>query len=343
MTRRKARTRRSYGRATLQDVALAAGVSSITVSRVLRTPELVADDTRDRVRQAISRLRYIPNDVAGSLASTRSRTVAAIIPTFGNSIFTDVLQGMVDVLRRASYQLVVGHSDYDVDVEEAVLTTFMARQVDAVMLTGGNHTRRTRELLERQGTPVVETWSMPPRPIMASVGFSNVAAAQAMVGHLARRGHGTIGFVSAPVANNDRAAARREGFVAGLREHGLSLHPDIVVESEFGLKHGSDALRRILHARPEVDAIFFANDTLATGGVLECHRSGVRVPDDLAIAGFDDLEIASQIVPPLTTVRVPRYRIGRTSAELLLGRLEGADGQVAEVDVGFEIVVRSST
>lgn len=339
----KPRGRRGYGRATLQDVARRAGVSAITVSRVLRSPEMVADGTRERVRAAIHDLGYIPNYLAGSLASTRSHTVAAIIPTLANSIFTEVLHGMVSVLRPAGYQLLVGNSAYDPKEEESVLLTFLARQVDAVMLTGANHTRRMRTALRDQPTPVVETWSLPKRPIGDVVGFSNAAAAHAMVDHLVRRGYRRIGFASAPVASNDRAAARRQGFLAGLKHHGLEPLLEAVVETDFGLAHGGRALHDMLAARPDLDAAFFANDTLATGALLACHREGRSVPGDVAIAGFDDLEIAREIVPPLTTVRIPRYRLGRATSELLLARLHDADRPRESIDVGFEIVERGST
>lgn len=318
-------------------------MSAITVSRALRSPEVVADGTRERVRAAIHELGYIPNYVAGSLASTRTHTVAAIIPTLANSIFTEVLHGMVSVLRPEGYQLLVGNSAYDPKEEESVLLTFLARQVDAVMLTGANHTRRVREALRGQTTPVVETWSLPDRPLGDAVGFSNAAAAHAMVDHLASRGYERIGFASAPVVHNDRAAARRAGFLAGLEAHGLERLEGAVIETDFGLAQGGRALRAMLAARPDLDAAFFANDTLATGALLACHRDGRNVPGDVAIAGFDDLEIAREMMPPMTTVRIPRHRLGRITAELLLARMREPSRPRASIDVGFEIVERDTT
>jgi LacI family transcriptional regulator, gluconate utilization system Gnt-I transcriptional repressor len=342
--RPKARTtRKGHGSATLDDVARRAGVSAITVSRALRAPHLVAATTRDRIAAAVHEVGYIPNRIAGSLASTASSTVAAILPTLDNSIFTDVLKGMVAALERSGLQLVLGNSHWELAVEAALVETFLAHRVGAIMLTGARHAPRTRKLLEDSGVAVVETWSLPSNPIGACVGFSNSAAAYAMTRHLVERGYRDIAFVSAPVRNNDRAAARRQGYAQALADHGLSNDPRTTLESPFGLADGATALKQIRTLRPSTDAVFFANDVLAAGAVLGALRAGIRVPDEIAIAGFDDLELAAHVQPPLTTVRVDRHRIGAAAADLVLAALRGEDIRGNRVDVGFEIVVRAST
>ncbi|MFN2323029.1 MAG: LacI family DNA-binding transcriptional regulator [Trueperaceae bacterium] len=341
--RRTRQTRRGHGRATLADVARQAGVSAITVSRTLREPERVATATRDRVERAVEEVGYIPNLVAGSLASSAPRIAAAILPSLDDSIFTEVLKGTVDVLEDAGYQLILGNSHFDPDTEAELVATFLAHRVGAISLTGAFHTARTRSLLARAGVPVVETWSLPRRPLGACVGLSNEAAAFAMTDHLARRGYRRIAFVSAPVTNNDRAAARRRGYSRALRQHGLAYDRRIVLESSLGLVAGGRALDRIRCARADTDAIFFANDVLAVGAVLHALRTEIRVPEDVAIAGFDDTELAGQLVPPLTTVRVDRIAIGTAAGDLMLRALRGEAIVGRRVDVGFEVVVRATT
>lgn len=341
MTRRRS-PRRGHGRATLSDVARLAGVSAITVSRALRSPELVAQDTRRRIDEAVAEIGYIPNLVAGSLASIESRTVAAIVPTLANSIFAEVLQGMVDVLHAHDYRLIVGSNNYDLEEEESLVRAFLARQVEGMILTGAFHSPGAARLLERAGVPVVETWSLLGEASSGSVGFSNFDAAYAMVEHLYERGYREIGFASPPFENNDRATERRRGFLQALDDLDLPLREARVTTASMSLAGGAEVLREILASQPETDAIFFAGDTLAAGAVLECQRRGWRVPGDIAIAGFDDLEIASQVVPSLTTVRVHRRALGSSAAKLILGVLDGEETGRRH-DLGFELVAREST
>ena len=336
-------SRRGHGRATLTDVARHAGVSPITVSRALHKPAMVASETRARIECAVAELGYIPNLIAGSLASSAPSAVAAILPSLDNSIFTDVLKGAVGALERSGYRLVLGNSHFDPEVEATLVETFLAHGVGAIMLTGARHTPRARSLLARAGIPVVQTWSLPRRPLGACVGFSNSAASYAMVRHLIERGYRDIAFVSAPVAKNDRAAARRRGYANALADHRLVNDPRTTLESHFGLGAGAAALERIRSARPSTDAVFFANDVLASGAVLGAQRLGLRVPADIAIAGFDDVELAAHLMPPLTTVRIDRIGLGAAAAELMLAALTGESILGRRVDIGFEVIRRSTT
>lgn len=334
---------RGYGRATLGDVARLAGVSPITVSRALRSPEQVAEATRTRIAASVAELGYLPNLVAGSLASRRTRTVAAVIPTLGNSIFTEVLQGMMSVLRPAGYSLIVGDSRYSLTEELELVQTFLSRQVDALMLTGALHDPHLAELLAAQPVPVVETWSLPEAGLDMCVGFSNFMAARAMTRALLEHGYRKIGFVSAPTDQNERAAERLAGYRAALGEVGRTVHPGLILERTFGLSEGARALATLKERHPDLDAVFFANDTLAAGALLECARRGWAVPGRVAVAGFDDLEIAAQMVPQLSTVRVFRREMGVHAAELLLKRLAGEAVASPYMDLGFELILREST
>ena len=317
-------------------------MSPITVSRALRDPKRVADSTKAKIDAAIKQVNYIPNLVAGSLVSNRTRTVAVIIPTLANSIFTEVLQGLDDVLGPENYQVIVGNSNYSVAEEENLVAAFLARQVDGVMLTGGTHTERVKEMLLSHAVPVVETWSTPEAPIDMSVGFSNFEAARQMTHYLYQQEYEKIGFVSAPTTDNDRSAERLRGYKAALDEADKSADASLILASPFGLRYGSNALNTLLERHPDLRAIFFANDTLAVGALLECRRRGLKVPDRIAIAGFDNLELASEMVPSLTTVGVYRREMGRTTAELLLQSMKNEPVAEKKVDVGFEIIRRLS-
>lgn len=334
--------RPGHGRVTLTDVAREAGVSAITVSRAIRTPDLLSPATRAVVLEAIDRVGYIRNLAAGALASQRSRTVAAIVPTLGNSIFALTLQGLMEHLDQAGYQLLIGTNDYDLDLEAQLVRAFVSRQVDGIVLTGRNRSEETRKLLASMKLPVVELWSAGRQEGVVTVGFSNFDASFAMVAHLAQSGYREIGFVSAPLDDNDRAQARREGYEAALRAHGLPLDPRRIRTSHFSLEAGAKVLVEILDTVPSTDAIFFANDTLAAGAVMEANRRGIAVPGRVAIAGFDDLEIARWLTPALTTVRVPRREIGWTAATVLLETLEEDRHDPEDVDLGFEVIVRAT-
>lgn len=324
-------------------MARAAGVSTITVSRTVRNPDLVRAATRERVEAAIKELGYIPNMLAGGLASNESRVVAAIVPTLGNSIFAEKLQGIYDVLAARGYQLVLGSSNYDPAREASLVRVFLSHRVAGMIITGASHSEETFDLLRKSGIPVVETWSLLGEPSVGSVGFSNFAASYAVVRHLHERGYRNLGFVSAPLANNDRAQERRRGFEEAVRDFGLNRRDDAILTNTFSLKAGAESLRKILENRPDTDAVFCANDTVAAGALLEARRLGLEVPGRVAIAGFDDLETSSHVLPTLTTVRIQRREIGCRAAEMLLASLAGVSLVERKIDLGFELVVRSST
>ncbi|MHA6689876.1 LacI family DNA-binding transcriptional regulator [Devosia sp. A449] len=336
------RSRRSgSNKVRIEEVARLAGVSPITVSRALNTPDKVNETTRAAVLKAVEDAGYIPNRLAGSLASNRSKTVGVIVPTVTNSIFADKIRGLNDVLSQAGYQILLGQSGYSLDAEADLLSALLAQSPSGVVLTGSAHSRRTHAMLERRGVPVVETWTVDDSAIDMQVGFSNEAAAFAAVTHLVETGYRKLALVSAPVLNNDRALGRRKGFRDAVAHFGLG-QPTLEYEVEFSLRNGAKALQHVLESQPQTDAIFFANDILAAGGLLECRRQGIDVPTRLGIVGFDDLEIAAEMVPSLTTVAVPRYEIGANAARILLARLNGEQIEPRTV-LDFRIVARQST
>ncbi|MEO5844800.1 MAG: LacI family DNA-binding transcriptional regulator [Caldimonas sp.] len=329
----------SAGPPRMQDVAAAAGVSMITVSRALSEPAKLAPATRARVQAAIDLLHYVPNLTAGSLASRRSRIVAAIVPTLANSIFSDTVDGLAQALVEGGYQLLLGQSRYREAEEAALVDAFLGRRVDGLVLTGVRHARGVRARLQRAGVPVVETWDLAARPIDMVVGFSNRRAGEAAARYLAGKGYGRLAFVG---GEDDRSRERLEGFQAGARACKAGRVAVDAVPSSSSLADGSAAMGRLLRLSPPVGAVLCVNDMLAAGALFECRRRAVPVPARMAVMGFADLPIAAAIEPGLTSIQVRSEAMGQHAGALLLQRLRGGSRTARIVDLGFAVVERAS-
>jgi len=340
-------TGRAGGNVRMVDVARRAGVGTITVSRALRTPHQVSQAVRERVREAIESTGYVPNLAAGTLKSQRSRVVAAVVPTLRNTIFAETVEGLAEGLADHGLQLMIAHSGYSLEAEASILRKLLGQQPVAVVLTGTRHEPAVRALLRSRDLPVVETWELCDDPIDRAVGFSNFEAARRMTLELAAHGRRRIAFAATPPRKEHRAAQRLAGYRAAMAE--LGQRPDVVTLDEQGLTiaSGERAIAALRSRASAPDAVFFVNDVAAFGAAQACNRLGIAVPERLAIAGFGDFELARASNPPLTTVRIPGERIGRTAAQLIVERLSGdaAGGQSGSrvIDLGFEIVVRDST
>jgi len=326
-------------RPRIEDVAALAGTSPITVSRVLRAPGKVAPATRAKVAAAIEQLGYIPNLSASSLASRRSGIVGLLVPTIDNSIFAATVQGMSDAVADAGLQLLLGDFRYSEEGERALVRALVGRQPEALVVVGVVRDRALRQMLQSLAVPVVETWDLTDDPIDTVVGFSNEAAGAAMARHFLDCGRRRLAFVGGP---DHRAQARRKGFAGALASAGAT--PPVIHEIEaISIAAGRRALAAVLEQAPATDGVFFATDVLAVGGLMECQQRRISVPERLAIAGLGDLEIARELSPSLTTVRIPAYEIGRRAGEVVVARLAGEAAEERVIDLGFSIEVREST
>ena len=330
------------GRPRLLDVANAAGVSTMTVVRVLREPQKVAADTRQRVQRILDETGYTPDLMARALASKRSGLVAAVIPVLTNSLIAEIMQGLTDALVPEGYHLLLGASGFSAAEEEVLVRAFLSRRVDAIYLTGMIHTAETVRMLERAGIPVVEGGNLGGKPIDMVVGYSNVEAARAVTRYLLRRGYRTIGYIGAHPQDNDRARDRRRGYELAIAAAKRKVDPSLCVETTLDIDAGARAMAALLESHPRVRAVFCSADALAVGAMYECQRRGLRIPRDIAIAGFDDIPIAAQIVPSLSTLRVPRYEIGRRAGAMLVDRLAGRTVDERVVDTRYRLVPRDS-
>lgn len=325
---------------TLIDVAKAAGVSPITVSRALNEPQLVRPATLAKVQDAVKRTGYVKNMLAGGLASSRSKLVALVLPTISTQTFADMVQGATDRLTAAGYQLLLGIVGYETWREEILVETILSRRPDGVILTGSLHTDSTRQRLLQIGTPVVETWDMTPHPIDMMIGFSHEEVGHACAAHLLNKGYRRFGMLT---ANDPRAGQRTQGFQVALAKQGVTVVSARQVPAPGALPQGRLGAVALLDEYPDLDAIFCSSDTLAHGVLIEAQTRGLRVPEDLAIMGFGDLNFSDYTNPPLSTVKVDGAKIGALSAQALLDRLNGDDSADRIVNTGFELIQRGST
>ena len=337
-------TRRSTRTTTLSDVALHAGVSPQTVSRSIRNPEFVSETTLERVRGSIAATGYVPNLAASNLASNRSMTVAAIIPSISGSVFSDAVHGLDEILSPRGYQFFIGSTNYRTDREEELVRALLGRRPDGVFIVGTNHTETTSQLLRDAQIPVVETWSLTEDPIDSVVGFSNGEAIDAIVRHVVSRGYTRPTFAGSLLPDNPRAIERQQSFEAAVRE----LLPDEPIRVVDTGTHGGDLdggrelLDRVLREHPETDVLMFSSDVFAVGALLECAKRGIVVPNELAITGFGDFEIARHIRPGLTTVSVPNHEIGVRAGGMLLKKMITPGAAPETLDLGFSVVARES-
>jgi LacI family gluconate utilization system Gnt-I transcriptional repressor len=330
------------GRSRLSDVARQAGVSTMTVTRVLREPEKVAPATRERVQRTIEAIGYVPDLVARALTSARTGVVAAVVPTLSNSLIAEVTQGMSQTFARHGRQLMIGATNFSARAEEEIVRSFLARRVDAIYLTGISQTVETIRMLRAARLPVVQGGNIPDHPIDMVAGTSNLIASRTMVAGLIDRYGGDIGFLGHDPADNDRARDRRRGYLDAMAAAGHRVRPAWMLERPLAMSGGADGIAALLRLARRPRAIFCGTDVIATGAIFACLRAGLRLPQDIAIAGYDDLEIAGQMTPSLTTVRIPRFDIGVRAAEMIDLALAGRRPAEPVSDMGFEIIWRDS-
>jgi LacI family gluconate utilization system Gnt-I transcriptional repressor len=341
------RKRRGSGRTTLHDVAELASVSAMTVSRYFNNKDSVGPDMQERIRAAIEQTGYVRNVFAGSLASARGRSVGMVIPHISGGVYAETIQAVTDTLRPFGYQLLLASSNYSTEEEEAAVRAFIGWAPAAIILTGQKRSRKTMELLANAHIPVVETWAHKARPQHIQVGFSNPAVGRDSTRYLYERGYRRIVFVHPQRPDDVGANDRASGYEAAMRE--LDLTPvTFRPTSEVLLDAGMEAFQTLTSGRKPAEAIIFPNDNLAAGALLYGLRQKIEIPQTCAVMGFGDLSIADKLVPSLTTVRPPRYEMGRIAAlrviELLRALEEDMPTDTIERDtlLSYEIVQRES-
>ena len=336
---------KSARRATLDDVARLAGVSLGSASRALSVPDQLKPATLAKVEQAVAQLGYVRNGAAQALASRRTCTVAAIYPTLGNPIFAMSIHSLQQTLWAHGYQLLVASHEYEPEREIDVVRAVVERGVDAIVLVGTDHSDAVYELIRRYGLPYVLTWAQDESRHPHCVGFSYYDAAYRMAQLVVGHGHTRIALCGGVAAGNERVRARVAATTAALASAGLILRPDWVIEQPFSFEGGREAVRQIVRQTVRISdrptALICGTDLHAIGAIDECRARSIRVPEDLSVTGFDDIEFAALSNPPLTTVRVPTAEIGVRAARRIVALLEGKNLPAA-LPLETDIVVRAS-
>lgn len=327
--------------ATLADIAQSAGVSTATASRALNAPDRVSRDLRDRVEAAVRALGYVRHGAARALASRRSHTVGAVIPTLNNAIFAAGIGAFEARLTESGYTLLIAVSNYSLEHEASQVRRLLERGVDGIMLVGLEHHEETYALLDRANLPRVNTWNSEGSDAQLTIGFDNAAAARAIAAHLISLGHTRIAMTAGITAGNDRAQARVDGVRAELAAHDLGLDTSLLLECPYSIAAGRKALTALMAQDPSPTAIIAGNDVIALGLLFEAIRQGIDVPSDLSITGFDNLPITEHVSPALTTVRVPSQDMGTQAASLLLDAIDGVD--TASIRLETSVIVRDTT
>ncbi|MEQ5050440.1 LacI family DNA-binding transcriptional regulator [Klebsiella michiganensis] len=323
---------------TLDDVARSAGLSSMTVSRALNTPQLVRPKTVEKVMQAVQATGYIPNALAGGLASRRSKLVAVVVPQINNNMFVDTIQALSDTLAARGYHMLLCVAGYSRQTEAELVATLLSRRPDGVVLTGIQHAPALKKTILNAATPVVEIWDLTPTPLDMLVGFSHEKVGETISEYLLEKGYRRPGLLW---AGDARATLRKQGLRARLAKNGIDDAPQVEVPLPASLALGRRGLAELL-AGGEFDVIVCSSDTLAQGAIMEAESRGLRVPQDLAVIGFGDLDFAASNRPAITTVSVDRHAIGEQAATLLADRIEGGEEGEAIIDIGFHLVARES-
>jgi LacI family transcriptional regulator, gluconate utilization system Gnt-I transcriptional repressor len=338
-SRRAERPRPSLNSAPISEVAAAAGVSTATVSRFFNSPAKLKARTASKVRKAVDDKWYVPNMLAGGLASSRSRLVAAVIPTISQSIFSSTIQALTDALADAGYSVILGLTGAGDERVQRELLSIIGRRPDGIILTGSLLDGAARKQLKATGITTIETWDLPSNPIDLVVGVSHQAIGRAVARHALALGRRDSLVIS---ASGVRARARRDSFSRTMLEGGA---PEPIVASFAGTTtygQGRRAMAAHLDAKKPCDLVVCSSDWSAHGALDELRARDIRVPEEIAVIGFGDLNFAAELSPALTTVKIDGGMIGRQAAAFLMSRARGEKIERPVVDIGFSLIARDS-
>lgn len=327
---------------TLSDVAAAAGVSSITVSRALRSPEIVSPPLRETILRLVDEMGYVPDFAARALASKNSGTFAVLVPSMAEYLFMSVMSGIEERVRTSEFRIQYANSHMDAEEEMRQLKQFLGQNPAGIIVSDIERHESSMELLKRVGCPIVQIMDISLPPIDMGVGINHYEGGRAATEHLLSCGYRRIGLIGN--FGSHRAQRRLQAFREVLAPLGLFDPARVVTEDgPSSMQSGAMLMARLLDTVADVDAVFCRGDDIALGALFECQRRGIRVPEDLGICGYSDLSFAGVAVPSLTTIELPRFEMGYTAVDMLIDREAGKRGVPATVDLGFRLVVRGST
>lgn len=329
-------------RSTLADVASLAGVSAVTVSRALRRPDMVSAKLHERIQAAVRELAYVPDVAASRLASNRTHTIGVIVSSLTNGVFADYINALHDNLLPAGYQVLILSTRYSAEEEEKAIGTLLGQHPEAIIIVGVDQSPHARHLLERSGVPVVQTFQLADDPIDINVGLDQREAAYEATKALIDLGHRRIGVIASKL--DARARARLDGYGRAMREAGLYDAKWVATTpQQTAVIAGGQLLGEMIERGDRPEAVFCCDDLLALGVLFECQRRGIKVPDEMSIIGFNNLEFAACAYPALATVVTPRYEMGRLAAEIVRRIIESGQRPADNrIDVGYSLELRGS-
>lgn len=308
---------------TLKDVSEASGVSEMTVSRVLRASGDVSQATREKVLLAAKELGYVPNKIAGALASKRVSLIAVIIPSMSNMVFPEVMMGINDKLEETNLQPVVGITDYLPVKEEKVLFQMLSWRPSGVIIAGLEHSDASRRMLESSGIPIVEIMDVDGTPIDCAVGISHRRAGRKMGEEIIRSGYKKIGFMGTKMPLDHRARKRFEGFTESLAKAGIEVSDQEFYSGGSALAKGRDMTRDMLMRSPDLDFLYYSNDMISAGGLLYLLEQGIDIPEKIGLAGFNGVDLLQGLPVELATMDACRKEVGQAAAKIICDKLDG--------------------
>lgn len=327
---------KTESRPTMDDVAVEAGVSQMTVSRVMRGTGQTSSDVRKRVQEAARRLGYVPNRLATSLRDETTPLIAVVLPTLGNRVFSEVLNGITATLSGRGLQPVFGVTEYSEDTEEELVRDLLSWRPQGIILPGLEHSDATRAAIRAAGVRVAEVMDIDGDPISIAFGLSQYAAGQATARHMLAKGYRSFGYIGSQAGRDFRAVKRFLGFRDTVREAGAQIGIELVSDAASSMIEGRSATASMLSVKDRPRAIYYSNDDLAAGGIMHCLSSGLSMPDDVALAGFNGLPFLEALPIRLTTVETPRLEMGVRAAQYLIG--DNPPQDTPRVDLGFKLV-----
>jgi DNA-binding LacI/PurR family transcriptional regulator len=327
---------------TMMDVAKLAGVSTATVSRFINSPDTVREATREKVTRAMKTCNYKYNALARGFVTKKSNTIGLIIPTISNPVFADSTQGVQDCADKRKMQVILGNSYYKYDKEENLVKTLREKQVDGLFITTTNLKGDVLKTLLDENFPFVLLFSTVKGGPLSAVGVDNYRGGYLATEHLITLGHKRIGMLAGKFAITDRSYHRWRGYRQCLKNYGIPYDKALLAQTEYSLAGGRDTVKKLLALKKPPTAIFCSNDYLALGAMKGAREMGLRLPEDLSIVGFDDMQTSSYVIPALTTIQQPAYKMGEIAAELLFQRMESAAKPVQRM-LQSSLIIREST
>ncbi len=326
-------------RPTLQDIADRVGVTKMTVSRCLRDASQVSEALKEKINQAVEELGYIPNRAPDILSNAKSNAIGVLVPSLTNQVFAEVIRGIESVTTPAGYQTMIAHYSYSNELEEQSIASLLSYNVDAIILSENVHTEKARKMLQTAAIPVIEIMDSYSSRIEQAVGFDNTQASFDMTCALLARKRCRIAYFAARM--DERTRLKLEGYRLAVEQAGLD-PISLQTEDASSFTLGAKLLGQLIEQYPDADGIVCTNDDLAIGALFECQRRGIKVPEQMAIAGFHGHDISQAMIPKLATVMTPREEIGRVAASELIERLKGNEDWQQVIDLGYRIEVGES-